>query len=236
MRRFWIWMNIIYEKCMLAVFVVALLITLYGLYDAWYVYSKAGDDSYLKYKPTESGAPEDSPITDDMVAWITVDDTSIDYPVMQGKNNSEYLNLNSYGEYSLYGSIFLDSRNASDFSDDYSILYGHHMEYGKMFGALDNYLDKGYMKEHNCGTLLIGRDGRESYDIGIFASMQVDAKDSKNLDPLSFDEAMNIISKEAVVFDESVPAGGRILVLSTCTEPTTDKRLLVFCYIYDKAK
>ena len=62
MRRFWIWMNIIYEKCMFALFIVALLVVLYGLYDAWYVYNKASDDSYLKYKPTTEGVPSDSPM------------------------------------------------------------------------------------------------------------------------------------------------------------------------------
>ena len=82
-----------------------------------------------------------------MVGWIVVDDTNIDYPVMQGYDNSQYLNLDPYGEYSLSGSIFLDSRNSSDFTDPYSIIYGHHMEYGKMFGAIDDYLDDQYERE-----------------------------------------------------------------------------------------
>ena len=51
-KRFWIKMNILYEKFMLLVFVFALLIVAYGLYDTWYVYHNANDDSYLKYKPT----------------------------------------------------------------------------------------------------------------------------------------------------------------------------------------
>ena len=142
---------------MLVLFVLALLVVAYGLYDAWYVYNKANDDSYLRYKPVpgESMA-EDMPITDDMVAWITIDDTNIDYPVMQGDNNMEYLNINPYGEYSLSGSIFLDSRNAEDFSDDYSILYGHHMEHGAMFGALDDFYDNDYLRNHSTGTLIVG--------------------------------------------------------------------------------
>ena len=131
---------------MLFVFVITLLIVCYGLYDTWYVYNKANDDGYLKYKPVAgSGMSEDAPITEDMVAWITIDGTNIDYPVMQAADNMKYLNLNPYGEYSLSGSIFLDSRNSADFSDDYSILYGHHMEYGVMFGALDEFLDEKYM-------------------------------------------------------------------------------------------
>ena len=87
-------MNILYEKFMFLVFIVALLIVIYGLYDTWFVYNKAKDDSYLKYKPTASqGVPENAPLTEDYVAWITIDDTNIDYPIMQGDNNMQYLNI-----------------------------------------------------------------------------------------------------------------------------------------------
>ena len=226
-------MNIIYEKCMFVVFLAALLIVIYGLYDAWYVFNKADDDSYLKYKPTSEGVPGDAPITDDMVAWITVDDTNIDYPVMQGEDNSKYLNLNPYGEYSLSGSIFLDSRNSADFTDDYSILYGHHMEYGKMFGALDEFLNMDYMQRHSTGKLIVGRDGSRSYDLGIFACMKVNVYDNKALDPDTFENVMKMIEDEAPIYNTSIEKGSRILVLSTCTEPVSTNRLLVFCYIYD---
>ena len=122
MKRFWINMNMLYEKLMLCAFVVVLLIVVYGLYDTWYVFNNATDDSILKYKPTLGrGVPDDAPITEDMVAWITIDDTNIDYPVMQGDTNSKYLNIDPYGEYSLSGSIFLDSRNSSDFTDESSV-------------------------------------------------------------------------------------------------------------------
>ena len=97
-----------------------------------------------------------------MVGWLTVDGTSIDYPVMQGGNNLTFLNRNPYGEFSLSGSIFLDSRNSPDFSDEYSIIYGHHMAYGKLFGALDAFLDETYTSSHRSRTLLIGRDGQKS--------------------------------------------------------------------------
>ena len=73
MRRFWIVMNMIYEKFMLGVFIFALLIVAYGLYDSWYVYNKAGDDSYLKYKPVAGkSVPVDSPITDDTGRILTI--------------------------------------------------------------------------------------------------------------------------------------------------------------------
>ncbi|MCR5544106.1 MAG: class B sortase [Eubacterium sp.] len=234
MKRFWIWMNIIYEKMMFIVFLIALLIVAYGLYDAWYVYNKADDDSYLKYKPRDGmGVPEDAPITDDMVAWITIDDTNIDYPVMQGEDNSKFLNLNPYGEYSLSGSIFLDSRNDSRFKDDYSILYGHHMAYGKMFGALDDFLDKDYLKNHSKGTLIVGRDGKTVYELGVFACIKVNVYDNKVLDPAPLKDIEKIISEYADYINTSIEKSGNILALSTCTEPVSTNRLIVFCYIYE---
>lgn len=234
MRRFWIRMNILYEKLMFFIFLVALLIVIWGLYDAWYVYNSADSDSYLKYKPVVGeSVPEDAPITDDMVAWITIDDTNIDYPVMQGDNNMEYLNINPYGEYSLSGSIFLDSRNSADFSDDYSILYGHHMEYGKMFGALDDFLSKNYLLNHSTGTLIVGRDGSKVYDLGVFACMKINVFDKKALDPDALDLAKELISKEASAVNTSITKSSHILVLSTCVEPVSTNRLLVFCYVYE---
>ena len=234
MKRFWIWMNILYERFMILVFLVVLLIVIYGLYDAWYVYKKAGDDSYLKYKPVPgSGVPADAPLTEDYVAWLTVDDTNVDYPVMQGENNMKYLNMDPYGEYSLSGSIFLDSRNSSDFSDDYSILYGHHMEYGKMFGALDDFLDKDYLSKHSTGTLIVGRDGSKVYELGIYASMKVNVYEKKALDPVDLDKISGLISDEAIVYNTSIKKSNHILALSTCTEPVSTNRLLVFCYIYE---
>ena len=63
----------------------------------------------------------------DVVGWITIFDTHISYPVVQGKDNQEYLNKDVFGKFSFSGSIFLDYRNACDFTDSYSIIYGHHM-------------------------------------------------------------------------------------------------------------
>ena len=145
----------------------------------------------------------------------------------------KYLNLNPYGEYSLSGSIFLDSRNAGDFTDPYSILYGHHMEYGVMFGALDDYLSEAYLKTHSTGTLLIGRNNIKTCRLKAFACVKINVvKEGGFFDP----ETKNLsqmIRERAVVYDESIEETNRILALSTCTEPVSQNRLLVFCYIYE---
>ena len=226
-------MNILYDRIMLIAFILALLVILYGLYDNWYVYQHANDDGYLRYKPAVGESiQEDLPITDEMVAWLTMKDTNIDYPVMQSENNSKYLNVNPYGEYSLSGSIFLDSRNSGDFSDHYSILYGHHMAYGVMFGALDDYLDTGYFRTHADGTLLVGRSRVKEYRLRAFACVRINIYQFHDIFEPETSMLDEMIRENAEVYDETVPKTDRILALSTCTEPASQNRLIVFCYIY----
>lgn len=222
-------MNDIYEKVMLGVFIAALLVVIYAMYDTWYVFDQAGDDSYLQFRPDRVNADTlpDYPITEDMVAWLTLYDTTIDYPVMQGKTNDEYLNKNPYGDYSLSGSIFLDSRNSSDFSDTYSIIYGHHMEYGKMFGALDDYLDSDYLAFHSRGELLVGRDGNTRYELKIFYATTADARDEKVFDTDKSEELVEFL--EAQGFD----VNDRIICLSTCAGDVSSTRTVVFAYILE---
>ena len=229
MKQFWKVMNTIYEKTMLGIFIVALLVVIYAMYDTWYVFDQANDKSLLSFKPNRVNAAEieDSPIASDMVAWITVDDTEIDYPVMQGATNSQYLNLDPYGNYSLSGSIFLDSRNSADFTDQYSIIYGHHMEYGKMFGALDEFLNTDYLKSHSTGELLIGRDGKVVYKLELFYAMTTDAKEEKVFDPEHVDELRQFL--EAQGFDRD----NRIVCLSTCAGGASTTRTVVFAYILE---
>ena len=92
--------------------------------------------------------PENGPTFDellkinpDVCAWITMDGTHIDFPVLQGETNLSYINTDVYGDFALAGSIFLDCRNSRDFSDPYNLLYGHHMSNGSMFACLEKWTD-----------------------------------------------------------------------------------------------
>lgn len=225
-------MNILYERLLLILLVLILLIVSWCMYDNYYVYSHTIDSgSLLRYKPGQTdAAPEDSPISDEMAAWITIDRTSIDYPVMQGTDNLKYLNTDPCGNYSLSGSIFLDSRNSADFTDDYSLVYGHHMEYGKMFGALDEFLREEYLYQHKTGTLIIGKSAERIYELEVFASMRASAGDEAVFDPGQGDIRQFIRSNAEIYTEDS---DRRIVALSTCAEGDAAARTLVFCYISD---
>lgn len=83
-----------------------------------------------------------------LIGWIEIDDTKIDYPVLQCGDNTYYLNHNFDQEEDRNGSIFLDYRCDVIQGNDNYILYGHHMSSGKMFAALEKYEDKDYYEKH----------------------------------------------------------------------------------------
>ena len=228
MLKFWKQLNILYERLLLIVLCLIFGIVLWCMYDNWYVYSYTLDDRVRKYKPGTSGAvaSEDSPILDDMAAWITIDGTNIDYPVMQGTDNVRYLNTNPFGEYALSGSIYLDCRSSKDFSDPYSLVYGHHMEYGKMFGALDDFLNDAYLHAHATGTLMLGRDGSVQYPLEVLAGLRVSVRERSVFD-LDQKEAREYLSAQTGI--DLSARGEPLVALSTCQEASSLSRIVVLC-------
>ena len=206
------------------------LVCLYAMYDACMVYYRAADKSALVYKPETGGNPEIlRDLSEDAVAWLTVEGTRIDYPVMQGKTNSTYLNTDPFGDFSLSGSIFLDSRCSSDFSDPYSMIYGHHMEYGAMFGALDEFYDPDYFAGHRDGTLTTV--GGETFRIRFFACCRANATEPLIFDPpdSSRPDLLAFLAAHAAVFESSETLeSARIIALSTCQNGENIERIIVF--------
>lgn len=222
------------DYILLLLFLLLFLIGAYTMYDTLLIYDAAGGDDLSTFRPYVNERGEYvwdiSKITDDMVAWLTVDDTTIDYPVMQGIDNTEYLNKNAYGEYSLSGSLFLDARNAADFSDPYSLIYGHHMQYGKMFGALDDFLDREYFDTHRTGTL-ITKSGKV-LNIKFFACVEADASVREIFAPTETEGTLEYVKGHATVYHE--PEGERLVALSTCKFPQTSERIIVFGVLKDE--
>ncbi|MFR3924329.1 MAG: class B sortase [Collinsella sp.] len=127
-----------------------LLMLLYGGYSLWDTNNVMNggfiSDELLHYKPT--GVNDCARLQElmaknpDVVGWVTIDGTNIDYPFVQGKDNQEYLNKNVLGESAVSGAVFLDTRNSRAMTDSYNLLYAHHMDNGAMFGDVDRFLDR----------------------------------------------------------------------------------------------
>ena len=85
----------------------------------------------------------------DIAGWIYIRGTTIDYPIVQGKDNAEYLHQDFNKKKSSSGTIFLDNNCKKDFTSDNNIIYGHHMKNGTMFAQLLKFREKSFLKKHN---------------------------------------------------------------------------------------
>lgn len=85
----------------------------------------------------------------DIAGWIYIRGTTIDYPIVQGKDNEEYLHQDFNKKKSSSGTIFLDNNCKKDFTSDNNIIYGHHMKNGTMFAQLLKFREESFLKKHN---------------------------------------------------------------------------------------
>ena len=224
---------------------VMILYSSYVLYDTFVTDYQAYSSSWdlLKYKPEVSEAEPSqgkdllSSVNKDYRAWLTVYDTTIDYPVMQGKDDLYYASHDVYGNASFTGAIYLAADNTWNFSDSYNLIYGHHMDNGAMFGALDAFTDLDYFKSHQ-EAVLVSESG--VYDIEFFAVVSTDAYESQIYSvgnrakeviaflsgSREFDAG---IGTTVLVYDEAVAKGAKkVIALSTCADADTNGRLVVF--------
>ncbi len=104
-----------------------------------------------KENPAQETQEDEGPVIDfaslkavneDVVGWLYVEALDINYPIMQGEDNDYYLHRTTEETYNFAGSIFLDYANKGDFSDCNSIVYGHNMKDGSMFGRLKQFREK----------------------------------------------------------------------------------------------
>lgn len=162
----------------------------------------------------------------------------IDYPILQGEDNLSYINTDVYGSFALAGSIFLDSRCDNTFHDAYALVYGHHMDNGRMFGDLDKYKDGKFFGENSAGALILPD---RSYKLEIFACMLVPAAEGMIFDTqmrqtdigglLDFAEAEAVHLRPDTVEAARGAESPQIIALSTCSSEYTDARTIVLAYM-----
>ena len=225
-------------------FVAAILATvmlLYGGYALWdtaMLYQGAfASGNLMKYKPSVSVDEDDASLEEllainpDVRGWLTIDGTHVDYPIVQGEDDMEYVNKGVYGEFSLSGTVFLDSENTSDFSDCYNLLFGHHMANGAMFGDVVEFKNDDYFQEHKTGALFLLDD---TYKITLFACVETQEFNNKIYNPIvqgkdNLDTLLKYIKDEAVQYrDISLNHDDKIIGLSTCAEAGTNERVVLF--------
>ena len=175
----------------------------------------------------------------DIVAWIHIPDTNIDYPVVQGSDNSYYLNHTAAGAENSSGAIFLDAGCDTAFSGDNYIIYGHNMRTKKMFGGLKDLYDPIYNEE---ASLLIHPDividiPGEEIIYHIFSVRRINLNTQQGIYAISFSDQRarkeyleEARKKSLLKGEEPSDPEASILTLSTCSSSGEDWRLVVQAY------
>ena len=202
-------------------------------------------------EPEEPGAEEETgredsstvlPVVDfealrengpDIIGWLSLPDTAINYPVTQTDNNEYYLHHLYDGTYNKVGCLFADYENQADFSDRNTIIYGHNMRDGSMFAALNEYGEQGYYDGHPQMYLVTPGGG---YTMEIFTTFVAEPGESgSDTSPwrLSWKDdgayttwLSEMAGRSVIETDVTVTSSDKVLTLSTCT-PGGKSRFIV---------
>ncbi|MBR1523139.1 MAG: sortase [Lachnospiraceae bacterium] len=179
--------------------------------------NEAEEDPYLDIEVDLKALKE---INDEVVGWLYFEDGLISYPVLFSGDNDKYLKRNYKEEYLASGSIFLEGQSARDFSDHYTLLYGHNMRDLTMFGKLRYYRsDKNYYKDHEYFRI-ITEDHVYRYRVFSFKQISSDSdvfsvidKDSDGLKEFA---DKYLLTNNNVATEAKINDSDHVLALSTC--------------------
>ena len=195
------------------------------------VEKKQEGDKTVALEPDWKKLQESNP---DIIGWIYVPDTVINYPIVQSKDNSYYLNHSSLKDVNTIGAIFLDFNASSDLSDFHSIIYGHSViNSSAMFSQIKEFCDEDFFKEHpylylltpeqnyRCDIVALTKTTSESflYQIGFSGTVDQEAFLERMMSEAS-------LSRET----DDLSADDSIVTLSTCDIAyglDSDKRILL---------
>ncbi len=167
----------------------------------------------------------------DFVGWIRMDDSSVDYPFVQGSDNDYYLRHLFTGQYNNSGCVFMDVNNNRDFSDKNTVLYAHNMKNGTMFADIEKFKDASYYESHK--ELHIYTEGM-TYVLYPVAGILTDGQDdyvrtSFNSDEDFLSYVNYFVSNTTFTSEQTIELTDRIVMLSTCNYDVDDGRYVLIC-------
>lgn len=171
-------------------------------------------------------------INSDTIGWIRFpqEPSQISYPIVQGKNNSEYLKKTFSANDNTLGTIFMDVGNNKDFSDKNTLIYGHRMRDGSMFRHLQDYEDKSFWEKNPYFYIYTVDDRVLKYHI-YSAGQVLDTSDSYQIGFESDDSYQSFLdmTKQTALYDTGVEVNTQstVVTLSTCTSASDNHRFVV---------
>lgn len=170
-------------------------------------------------------------------AWVVLEDTAIDLPVVKTTDNSFYLTHRFDEKKSKLGTPFIDKDNLGDFSDRHTVIYGHAVKSGAMFGSFWEYENPNYYKRNP--ELKLYLPGGAQYTLAVFSCARVESV--RSAVPLSFSSENAFLAyldelHELSAFDSNVQLDASDRIVSFCVnvpDGSEDELLLVSCKLVD---
>ena len=160
------------------------------------------------------------------IAWLKVNNTNIEYPVVKGTNNSFYLNHSFDKSNNSAGWVFADYRNKFDNTDKNIVIYGHNMRDGSMFYDVSLFMNEDFYKDNR--SIIITLDDRilEYTVFSIYETQKDYDYRSPELESNLFEEKLREFRRKSLI-ESDVPLSerSRILTLSTCSYSFQDARI-----------
>nr|WP_317331070.1 class B sortase [uncultured Romboutsia sp.] len=212
------------------VLILIIAICVYKIYDKSVEYKKA-DESYEQIRLEKDNENNNNLYNKykDYRGWIKVDNTNINYPIVQGKDNSFYLDKDINKNYLSSGSIFMNYLN-NGFNDENTVLFGHHMRNKTMFAQLKKYKEEEFFYGNN--DIEIEVENGKVLKYKVFSAYVTDA--NYNYIKTNFDdraqykEFLNSIKNKSIYkSDIDVNENDKIITLSTCSYEFNDARMVV---------
>ena len=224
------------ELVAMALFLALLFIGLYAFYDAQHVNDSGKLDEKIIEVAAKAGITSDSDdfslaelkkLNPDIVGWVKIDGTTIDYPVVQAKDNERYLARDYKGDYATAGTPFVDYRN-NKLADSFTAIYGHRMKDGIMFSDITKFANKQFFDRNTSGTLYT-EQGKYKLAILGFSVLNLGETDIYNISTYRGNAAAayNTFKKSATYLraDADMKASGaKLILLSTCDKDSRHKR------------
>lgn len=194
------------------------------------------DEASMKRTYTEIDFAGMRAVNEDVIGWIQIPDSPVDYPLLDADDNKYYLNHTYDRQWSSYGSIFLEPRNNPDLSERHLVIYGHNMVNESMFGSLLEYKNQEYADTHPEITVCM-TDRDLTYRIFSAYTAHVDSAAYRMSfsEDASFMEMAEQMKVNSVIAADVMPtAEDQVLTLSTCTPEGAKKyRFIVNAVLVD---
>lgn len=207
----------------------------YAIYDAICIHQETriivGASRLIENVPDNERILKLKETNPEVIAWLSISGTDIDYPITQTSDNKYYLTHDYKKDYSIAGSIFADYRS-NLLEDDYVVIYGHNMSGASMFGAINNFSDEKYLNQHTEGQIYLEDGSVHNLRVLAYAVVNNDSDYLHKLDENAKGENSRVLDYVGGLAHKELSDANfnKLLLLSTCYQHSAQRAVLLVGY------